>query len=66
MTERVDRRGDEKLYQPQIHSDRIRALYKVKLLTGLPLTFLVDQAIRELLAKYEIKEDDTRNGDTNK
>lgn len=56
MKERINRQTDENLYQPKIHSERIRSLYQIKLITGLPLTFLVDLAIRELVAKYEISE----------
>ena len=47
--ERVSRKDDERLYQPQIRGDRIKALYQLKLLTGLPLTVLVDMAIARLL-----------------
>ena len=54
MKERVDRQQDENLYQPKIHSDRIRGLYQLKLLTNLPMTVLVDQAIAEFLESYAI------------
>jgi len=54
MKERIDRRTDENLYQPKIHSERIRDFYALKLITGLPMTVLVDQAIREFI---EINED---------
>ena len=53
MNERIDRQGDENLYQPKIHSKRIRELYALKVITGLPMTVLVDQAIRDLLVKSE-------------
>ncbi len=53
MKERINRQGDEKLYQPKIHSDRIRELYSLKLLTGLPMTVLLDYAIREFLVKVK-------------
>ena len=53
MTERIDRRSDENLYQPKIHSERIRDLYALKLITGLPMTVLVDQAIRDFIEKSE-------------
>ncbi len=53
MKERIDRQTDENLYQPKIHSQRIRELYSLKIITGLPLTVLVDQAIRDFLEKSE-------------
>ncbi len=63
MKERINRQTDENLYQPKIHSERIRSLYQIKLITGLPLTFLVDLAIRELVAKYEVNKHDEGNTD---
>jgi len=52
MENRIDRTDDERLYQPKIHSERIRALYSLKLETGKPMTVLLDQAINELAARY--------------
>src|ERR1041384_8237219 len=52
MENRIDRRNDEALYQPKVHSDRIRELYNLKQATGLPMTVLLDQAIRDLAANY--------------
>ena len=49
--ERVDRSNDENLYQPKIHSKRIRELYQLKLSTGLPLTVLIDMVISNLIIK---------------
>lgn len=46
MPERITRQDDENLYQPKIHSQRIRELYVLKQATGLPMTVLVDLAIR--------------------
>lgn len=54
MQERINRQTDERLYQPKIHSDRIKELYLLKLMTGIPLTVLVDKAIQELIAAYEV------------
>jgi len=54
MKERIHRQTDENLYQPKIHSDRIKELYLLKLMTGLPLTVLVDRALKELIATYEV------------
>lgn len=48
--ERVNRKDDEKLYQPRIHSKRIRELYKLGEETGLPMTVLVDLAVRNLVS----------------
>src|SRR5215211_1018982 len=52
MENRIDRKGDESLYQPKIHSERIRSLYRLKQETGKPMTVLLDQAIREFAASY--------------
>jgi hypothetical protein len=54
MENRIDRKDDERLYQPPIHSDRIRTLYGLKQATGKPMTVLLDQAIRDLAANYGI------------
>ena len=54
MENRIDRKGDESLYQPKIHSERIRALYQLKQETGKPMTVLLDQAIRDLAESYGI------------
>ena len=40
------------VYQPKIHSERIRELYRLKEATGAPMTVLLDFAIREFLASY--------------
>ena len=52
MENRIDRKNDEALYQPKVHSDRIKELYNLKQVTGLPMTVLLDQAIRDLAASY--------------
>jgi hypothetical protein len=52
MENRIDRRDDESLYQPKIHSERIRSLYRIKQATGRPMTVLLDEAIREFAASY--------------
>jgi hypothetical protein len=54
MENRIDRKDDESLYQPKVHSDRIRELYNLKQATGLPMTVLLDQAIRDLTANYGV------------
>ncbi len=55
MKERINRQTDENIYQPKIHSDRIRSLYQIKLATGIPLTVLLDMAIEKFLAEQEKK-----------
>ena len=52
MENRIDRKGDESLCQPKIHSERVRSLYQIKQATGKPMTVLLDQAIREFAASY--------------
>ena len=52
MENRIDRRNDESLYQPKIHSERIRSLYQIKQATKKPMTVLLDEAIREFAASY--------------
>jgi hypothetical protein len=52
MENRIDRKNDESLYQPKIHSERIRSLYRIKQETGKPMTVLLDQAIKEFAAGY--------------
>ena len=52
MENRIDRKDDEFLYQPRIHSERIRALYRLKQETGKPMTVLLDQAIQDFAASY--------------
>ena len=52
MEKRIDRKNDENLYQPKIHSDRVRELYNLKQATGIPMTVLLDQAVRDLKANY--------------
>jgi hypothetical protein len=52
MENRIDRRDDESLYQPKIHSERIRTLYGLKQATGKPMTVLIDQAIYDLAERY--------------
>ncbi len=52
MENRIDRGDDESLYQPKIHSDRIKTLYGLKQETGKPMTVLLDQAIHDLAERY--------------
>ena len=48
--ERINRHDDECLYQPRIHSRRIRELYRISQGSGEPMTVLVDQAVAEFIA----------------
>jgi len=52
MENRINRKDDESLYQPKIHSKRIRTLHSLKEETGKPMTVLLDQAIRDLAESY--------------
>jgi len=54
MENRIDRKDDESLYQPKIHSERIRTLYSLKEATGKPMTVLLDQAIADLASNYGV------------
>ena len=56
--ERIPRHDDERLYQPKIHSRHIRALHRLSLETGEPITVLVDQALTEFVARQEQAEND--------
>ena len=55
MENRIGRIDDEVLYQPRIHSRRIRTLYQLKQATGKPMTVLLDQAIRDFEASYGVE-----------
>ena len=67
MKDRINRQGDENLYQPKIHSDRIRSLYQIKLVTGLPLTVLIDMAIAKFLEdqQKQVSEQSKQYGEGN-
>ena len=49
--ERINRSDDERLYQPRIHSRRIRELYRIKTETGDPITVLVDKALADFVER---------------
>lgn len=66
MTERIrgiSRQDDENLYQPQIHSRRIRELYGLGEATGLPMTVLIDFAIAEYVERIT---EHSQEGDINR
>jgi hypothetical protein len=50
--ERIRRHDDERLYQPRIHSRRIRELYRISEEIGEPMTVLVDQALQEFVERH--------------
>lgn len=52
LKERINRKTDQKIYQPRIHSKRIQELYYVKEMTGRPMTVLVDEAITLYLSDF--------------
>ena len=60
MKERVCRENDEATYQPKIHKDRISELYKIGMETGLPMTVLVDYALRSYVKAYNEDKEKTR------
>ncbi len=49
MTEIISRKDDENLYQPKIHSQRIRELHQIVEQSGQPMTVLVDLALRRFV-----------------
>ena len=53
--ERVCREKDERLYQPRIHSDRIKALHRIGTETGVPMTVLVDYFLGKCIEAYDKK-----------
>jgi hypothetical protein len=55
MVERINRGDDENLYQPKIHSIRIRSLYRISEDSKLPMTVLLDLAIKEFVERYKVE-----------
>lgn len=45
LLDHIDRQDDENLYNPKIHSTRIRELHKIGEYFDLPITVLVDKAL---------------------
>jgi hypothetical protein len=52
---RVRREDDGPVYQPKIHSSKIRELYLIKQATGIPMTVLLDRAIAALVESYKVR-----------
>jgi len=42
-------KGDERLYQPRIHSQRIRELHRIAEQSDIPMTVLVDIILRKFV-----------------
>ena len=60
MGEKISRVNDRDLYQPKIHSERIRDLYRIRILTHIPMTVLLDMAIAEFVEKMEMEFEEKR------
>jgi len=54
MTERMSWQDDERLYQPRIHSRRIRELHKISEITGQSMTLIVDIALRRYTENFDL------------
>ena len=52
---RMDYQDDERLYQPRIHSRRIRDLHKICEEIEEPMTVLVDKAIEQYVHRYKVE-----------
>ena len=52
MKDRINRKTDENLYQPRVHSDRIRELHLISVDDGNHMTVHLDKAIREYVDNY--------------
>lgn len=57
--ERVNRKDDERLYQPKIHSRHIRRLHQLSELTGEHITVLVDRALIEYVERQREQSNQT-------
>ena len=62
--ERMSWHDDERLYQPRIHSRRIRQLHQISEETGEPMTVLVDQAIGEFVERYRLRQMEVTGDET--
>ena len=55
MEKGIDRTNGEFPYQPQINSERMRTLYRLKKETGKPMTVLLDQALEDLARSFGVQ-----------
>jgi hypothetical protein len=51
MSERISWKGDKKVYQPRIKSERIHELHELSVRTGKPQTVLIEEALGIYLAQ---------------
>jgi alpha-acetolactate decarboxylase len=65
MKERIDRQDDENFYQPKIHSDRIKELYKLSQETHLPMTVIVDYALRSYFQAFQKEKEEREQATLN-
>lgn len=56
LPRKIDRSNDERIYQPRIHSRRIRELYQIGQEFHLPLTVIVDQALESYINQLNQKD----------
>lgn len=64
MNERITRKGDERLYQPQLHSRRVKELHFLKEKTGEPMTIHLDRAVENYFKNQETGEFDVIEPET--
>lgn len=65
MKERISRQDDENFYQPKIHSDRIKELYVLSQETHLPMTVIVDYALRSYYQAFQKEKEEREQGAQN-
>jgi hypothetical protein len=53
MTERISRKDDEPAYQPRLHSRWISELWRLSQEKGLPMTVILEEAVKEYVLKEE-------------
>jgi hypothetical protein len=52
MKERIDRKGDKRVYQPRIRLALVKDLYEMKEFTKRPMTVLLDEALGLYLLSF--------------
>ncbi len=53
MVERVSRKGDERVYQPQLRAELVSELWRIKQETGIPMTVLIETAVKEFVERHQ-------------
>lgn len=61
MTERIKRHDDERLYQPRLHSKRIRELHRLSEEQGEPMTVVLDQIVEIYIRERKGGEEDAQS-----